>query len=147
MVGQDGPDGSPRLFVLELPNRLSGLDSLHRFIERSGRDAGWSDRLSMNITLVCEELLTNTISYGYPQGNDDTIRVTVACTDRAVEVVLEDGAVPFDPLAAEAPDLRASLEERRIGGLGIHFVRRLTDGIVYERTVSGNRLTLTIQKG
>jgi len=147
MVGRNDPDDGRRMFALELPNRLSELDSLHRFFERLGREAGWSDRFGMNLTLACEELLTNTISYGYPQGGDHSIRVKVACTDRAVEVVLEDEGIPFDPLAAQAPDLELGLEDRPIGGLGIHFVKRLMDEIAYERTASGNRLTLVKKVG
>jgi len=142
MVGRENPEASRRVYALDMPNRLGELDSLHRFFEGLGREAGWSDRLSMNMTLACEELLTNTISYGYPQGGDHSIRLEVTSSARGIEIVLEDEAVPFDPLSAEAPDLGLSVEERRIGGLGIHFVKRLMDEIVYERTASGNRLTL-----
>lgn len=129
-------------YYLELPNRLVELESLHGFFERVGRESGWSDRLRANMTLACEELLTNTISYGYPEEGDHRLQVTVFCSERQVEVVLEDDGVPFDPLTAEEPDLGLSLEERAIGGLGIHFVRTLMDEMAYERTSSGNRLVL-----
>jgi anti-sigma regulatory factor (Ser/Thr protein kinase) len=56
--------------------------------------------------------------------------------------VVDDGH-EFDPLAKEAPDLTLSVEDRPIGGLGIHLLRNLTDGMSYERRDGLNRLTLT----
>jgi serine/threonine-protein kinase RsbW len=142
MALQNDREGSPVFFSLEMPNRLGELESLHLFFERVGLEAGWSDRLCMNMTLACEELLTNTISYGFPQGGDHLLRISVRCSDRQIEVVLEDEGVPFDPLAAGEPDLELSLDDRPIGGLGIHFAKRLMDEMAYERTPSGNRLVL-----
>lgn len=132
-------------FVLLMRNRLDELEELHRFMDRVGAEAGWSEHLCLNLTLACEELITNTIAYGYPQGGEHWIRLSVALKDGSVELVLEDEGIPFDPLAAEAPDLGSPLEDRAIGGLGIHFVKRLVSGISYERTPSGNRLVLVKQ--
>jgi serine/threonine-protein kinase RsbW len=59
-------------------------------------------------------------------------------------VTIEDDGVAFDPLARAAPDVTADLDEREIGGLGIHLVRTLMDGMTYERR--GERNVLVIVK-
>ncbi|WP_176220691.1 ATP-binding protein [Cohnella massiliensis] len=135
-------DDSRGEFILELRNSMDELEALHRFFEQLGERSGWSDRLCLHLTLACEELLTNTISYGYPEGGEHSIRLSVSPARAFVEIVLEDDAIPFNPLEAGAPDLEPSLEERAVGGLGIHFVKKLMDDVSYERTSSGNRLVL-----
>ncbi|MGH8701072.1 MAG: ATP-binding protein, partial [Burkholderiales bacterium] len=57
--------------------------------------------------------------------------------------VIEDDGVPFNPLAMPAPDVSTPLRERRVGGIGIHFVRSLMDGVAYDRAGERNRLVLT----
>ena len=60
----------------------------------------------------------------------------------ALEAEVEDDGRPFDPLGVPAPDLQAPLPERRVGGLGIHFVRRLMSEVRYARVDGRNRLVL-----
>ncbi len=55
---------------------------------------------------------------------------------------VEDDAVAFNPLEREAPDLNAPLEDRPIGGLGVHLVRKLMDDVRYERAGARNILTM-----
>jgi anti-sigma regulatory factor (Ser/Thr protein kinase) len=57
-------------------------------------------------------------------------------------VAIEDDGIPFNPLEKETPDTDLPLEERKIGGLGIHLVRNLMDKVSYQRRVDKNRLTL-----
>ena len=57
-------------------------------------------------------------------------------------MTIADDGVPFDPLGAEAPDVDAPLEEREIGGLGIHLVRNLVDDASYHRRIDRNVMTL-----
>ena len=56
---------------------------------------------------------------------------------------MEDCGIPFNPVEAEAPDLQSGLEERAIGGMGIHIVKNIMDDIKYERKGDKNILTLT----
>lgn len=135
-------DDRPDVTVIELANRLGELDRLHAFFEGISRKAGWPERLHEQLILSCDELLTNTISYGFPQGGDHFITLSVTADASFVEVRLEDGGVPFNPLAQPEPDLTLSLEERGVGGLGIFFVTQLMDEVVYERTESGNVIIL-----
>ena len=55
---------------------------------------------------------------------------------------IEDRGRPFHPLDAPSPDLSAPLRERKLGGLGIHFVKQLMDDVAYARVADINRLRL-----
>jgi serine/threonine-protein kinase RsbW len=128
--------------VIQLSNRLSELDLLHAFFDELSVRLGWTDQLKWDLTLACEELLTNTIKYGYPQGGDHLIILAVDAEPTQILVNIEDDGIPFNPLDKEDPNVLLSIEAREIGGLGIFFVKRIMKEIVYERTVTGNRLTL-----
>ncbi|MFC7147965.1 ATP-binding protein [Cohnella cellulosilytica] len=138
----DKEEGRTGEAVIRLDNRLDELERLHAFFEEIGARANWPDRLKFDMTLSCEELLTNTINYGFPQGGRHVITLSVQSSPSAVEIRLEDEGVPFNPLEFEEPDLSPDLEERRIGGLGIFFVRRMMNEFIYERTDTGNRIIL-----
>lgn len=127
---------------IQLANHLGELDRLHAFFEEIGLRFDWPARLKWDLTLACEELLTNTISYGFPQGGKHSITLTVRYHPGLIEVRLEDDGMPFNPLEQDEPDLTLSVEERAIGGLGIFFVRRTMNEVVYERTETGNRMIL-----
>ena len=57
-------------------------------------------------------------------------------------MTITDDGMPFNPLSAEAPDTDLSLEDREIGGLGIHLVRNLIDDVTYNRRIDKNVMTL-----
>lgn len=135
-------NGEQATDVIRLTNRLSELDRLHAFFESCGSRHGWTDKLKGQLVLACDELLTNTISYGYPQGGEHEIVLSVRALPGIVEVTLEDEGIPFDPLQKDEPDITLGLEERDVGGLGLMFVKRLMDELQYERTDTGNRLRM-----
>lgn len=95
--------------------------------------------------LVIEELVTNTIKYGYDDKAAHRIHVCIEFHDGRLCIEIRDNGHAFDPLAQEAPDLTLSAEERPIGGLGIHLVRQMTDDVRYERRGDENIVTATKQ--
>lgn len=96
------------------------------------------------LNLALDELITNTIAYGYAERKDGEIDIEMRRHVDRVEVKLIDSAAAFDPFSVAAPDTAASLEERQIGGLGIHFVRTLIDEVNYRRDDDRNVITLTL---
>ena len=96
-----------------------------------------SVRRSLQIAL--DELLTNTIDYGVV---GQAIVELEAAGDRVTLRLTDDGR-PFDPFARAAPDTSLPLEERHIGGLGIHLVRSLMDEVSYQRREGRNVVVLT----
>ena len=126
-----------------LDDALALLDgSLRAF----GRRERWSDRLLYRVNLVLDELLTNVFSHGIPSGDDGPprVRLVVGACPGAARIELVDDGVAFDPRNAPlrpAPDPDAPLP---VGGLGLRFVRELSDSLCYERSGGRNRLRLTI---
>ena len=133
---------APTLLLI-LKNDLSELTRVAEEIESLGNTRGWPARWIMNLNLSLDELITNTVSYGYRDTDEHEIRVSLTERDGALVTVLEDDGIAFDPFtAAPEPDLEADVEERPIGGLGVYFVKTLIDEVAYERIDNFNRITL-----
>ena len=94
------------------------------------------------LNLALEEILVNVIAHGYQGSADHQIIVRLALDDGEVRAEVEDDARPFNPLEAPEPDLSKPLEERPIGGLGIHLTRKMMDGLVYRRQGDKNLLVM-----
>jgi anti-sigma regulatory factor (Ser/Thr protein kinase) len=106
---------------------------------------GLHPRRLMQLELAVEEAVVNICEYAYkvPPGYF-TMRVDPGESSFTVEIV--DEGVPFDPLDVEEPDLRASVADRAVGGLGILLVRRVMDEVSYRRDGARNILTLIIKR-
>ncbi|MDQ6435511.1 ATP-binding protein [Mesorhizobium sp. LHD-90] len=140
----------PPKLSLAIVNDLAEIGRIAPIIEKFCAEHGLGEETAHAINLSLDELLTNTISYGFEDGGRHVIDIVVeAQGDRAV-VTVKDDAAAFDPTEAGDPDLDADLDERPIGGLGIHIVRAMMDDIVYARVGGHNQLTLTkisVQEG
>lgn len=129
--------------VFTLANSLGELDTLCERLETFGEANGFSPKSIFETNLVLDELITNVISYGFPQGGNHSLNVELSLAGDLLTVVLTDDGTPFDPRQSPEPDTTASIEDRPIGGLGIHLVRRLVESIEYERADGRNVLRLT----
>lgn len=139
----DTPGSGVRVRDLTLSNDLADIARLAEAIEAFGDECGLSVGDVYKLNLALDELLTNLISYAYPDGQRHAIALHLAFADGRLTAELSDDAAPFDPLTqAAAPVLDGSLDDRPIGGLGLHFVRTLMDEVSYRRDGAQNRLTL-----
>jgi phosphoserine phosphatase RsbU/P len=129
---------------IKLSNQLSELDRFSQTLSEFGQRHGLTSKVMHDLNLAMEEILTNIISYGYKDERDHEITVRLSAQLGEVSVEIEDDGQPFNPLEAPEPDITKPLEERKIGGLGIHLVRKLMDGVEYKR--QGERNLLTIKK-
>jgi anti-sigma regulatory factor (Ser/Thr protein kinase) len=93
--------------------------------------------------LTLEELVTNIVKYGYDDENEHRIDITVVLDDGGMRLCICDDGHPFNPLDAPDPDTTLAAEDRPIGGLGIHLVRKMTDQVEYERRDDRNFVTIT----
>jgi serine/threonine-protein kinase RsbW len=109
------------------------------FAGRHGADAS----AQFNLRLAVDELLTNVISYGFPDRDpgDIHIQLTARCDDGRLDIRLDDTGRPFNPFELPTPDTEAPLDSRQVGGLGIHFVRSLMHEVAYRRE-HGHNITL-----
>jgi anti-anti-sigma factor len=99
-----------------------------------------SIRRSMSVAL--DDLLNNTISYGFAGRESGEVTIEVELRTDRLSVTLTDDGTPFNPFGMAAPDTAPSVEERQIGGLGIHLVRRMMDEVSYHRRTDRNVVTL-----
>ncbi len=83
--------------------------------------------------------------YAYDESPRGIIEIVYELTDKQIIFVVKDKGIAFNPLENPVPvDLHSSLEEREIGGLGIHYILKMTDSVTYERRDGWNILTLII---
>lgn len=125
-----------------LKNDFSEITFLSKKLEEYAAAGKIPEDKLFNINLALDELLTNTISYGYNDENRHEIIVKFIFGEHDLEIRIEDDGIEFNPLNAKEPDINAPLEERRIGGLGIHFVKTLMDDVTYKRENDRNILTI-----
>jgi anti-sigma regulatory factor (Ser/Thr protein kinase) len=95
-----------------------------------------------DMQVALDEVLSNTLRNGFGDEQPHRVEVTLSIDARAITAEIEDDCAPFDPLSVPPPDLRGALHERQVGGLGIHFVRRLMNEVSYARVHGRNRLVL-----
>ena len=127
---------------IKLNNKLSELGRLNQSLTEFGARHGLAPSLVHDLNLALEEILTNIISYGYTDNREHEIRVSFSMQPGAVRIDVEDDGQPFNPLEAPEADTTKPLEERTIGGLGIHLVRKLMNGLEYQRQEGKNLLVM-----
>ena len=117
-------------------------------VDDLGHREDWSNDLLFRVHLVLEELVLNIIDYGFDDGKDDHELVVVLMSeDDNLTIEITDDGIPFDPLHdAKIPDTDAPLEDRPIGGLGVHLVRTMMDEVSYRREDGKNHLTLVANR-
>jgi serine/threonine-protein kinase RsbW len=99
--------------------------------------------IAFSANLCLEELITNTIQYGLGNAPDRAIRIFISRSPDCLEIVVRDDAPPFDPFnSVPTPDIDAGVDERDIGGLGVHLVRTLMDEAWATYDGTGNLITL-----
>lgn len=113
-------------------------------LEAELRTAGVPDETVLEMRLVAEEVVINVATYGHGDGGEHWVEVALTSSGQEVTLRFTDDGRPFDPLAATPPDLESPVEERPIGGLGIHLVLTLVDEAEYARR--GGRNVLTLRK-
>lgn len=131
----------------ELHCTLSGtVAELPSFFERMedwAMEQGAPMPLASSFGLMLDELLTNVATHGYGgQGGPVSVQL-VFTTPSTLSAVVRDEGPAFDPTTLVAADIEASLEDRHIGGLGVHFVKKLADRFVYRRDGAVNEIAVS----
>ncbi len=123
-----------------IENKLEELSRLADIIDARAAERNWPPGWAMHLNVSLDELITNVISYGFRDQPDvqdvesKEIRIVVTESDEDLIVEMEDHGSPYNPFVeAPEPDIDASVEDRKIGGLGVYIVKRLTDEASWER--------------
>lgn len=123
---------------------IENIPQMVAFVAETAEAYGVHPKRVMHLELATEEAVTNVCSYAYqvPPGK---VWIHVSQAESSVRVDFIDDGVPFDPLAADAPDLQSDLDKREIGGLGIFLIRRVLDEVHYSRRDNQNVLSLVVK--
>ncbi|MBQ7508623.1 MAG: SpoIIE family protein phosphatase, partial [Spirochaetales bacterium] len=135
--------GSGKEYHLTMSNDIHQISLLAGFIDRIAEENDLDPSLAMSLNLAIEEAATNAIMYAYPKGTEGNIELgAVAEEGGRLVFTLADKGKPFDPTKIPEADISAPVEDRPIGGLGIHLVRNIMDSISYKRLEGKNVLTM-----
>ncbi|HDS46219.1 MAG TPA: ATP-binding protein [Methanomicrobia archaeon] len=126
---------------------LAQLEPIGKFIVTVLREFGLEEQRIFHLQLAVDEACSNIIKYGYATATAEENKIMICCSrrDGTIAVEIKDNGKPFDPMTVASPHLEASLEERQIGGLGIYFMKKVTDAISYAYTDGQNVLTLVVR--
>jgi anti-sigma regulatory factor (Ser/Thr protein kinase) len=127
---------------INLTKNISDLTMLVTKLEKFFEENNISS-ISIPMTLILEELYTNTITHGASDGRDIFIEVNLGIDKNELVMTYKDNGIPFNLLELPDPDLTASIENREVGGLGVHYVKTLTDSVEYEYLEKQNVLKMT----
>ncbi len=127
---------------LKVETNQDELDRVSTAIEDFGLEADWPLDLVFKVNLALEEIVINVMNYGHDDGLHE-IEISLIADENALTIEIVDDGRPFDPLHdAPKPNVTGELEDRDIGGLGIHLVREIMDDVRYRREEGKNHLTL-----
>ncbi len=130
--------------TIRLPAVVESLEPIRSFTLSKISEWGFSSSILDKLDLVLEELLTNVFKYAYPDSHGD-LELSCKNTNDSLMVSIRDWGPAFNPLESDPPNLSSGIEDRQIGGLGIHLVREIVDDIHYRRSDNTNILTFTLK--
>ena len=136
----------PRATHVEIfPARMSEVPAVTAFTARACLAAGLARDACLRLTLLVEELFTNTVAHGHGQDSEAPVRLVFDVAPGRVGLLYEDTGRPHNPFAAIAPpDGSAGVEERPVGGLGLVLIAALASEVQYRREDGKNRISLTV---
>lgn len=144
---QSGEFSGRDMASLSIPARRDAFEQLRVRLTAIAENLRIPERETDHLLIAADEIFSNIAAYAYPDGGGTVeIRVEGDVGGTAIRLIFSDRGIPFDPLTVAPPDTAAPLADRRIGGLGIHVVRKLMDGVAYRRTEDGRNLLTLVKR-
>jgi sigma-B regulation protein RsbU (phosphoserine phosphatase) len=125
-----------------IKNQLPEIAAVNEKFEAFAEEFDIPRSVAMKFNVVFDEVLSNVISYAYRDDEEHNIEIRMERVGKRLTVAITDDGVPFNPLNVATPRTDLALEDREVGGLGIHLVRNLVDDVSYQRRIDKNVLTL-----
>ena len=135
------------VLAVTLVNQRSEIERLSGFVDAFGETNHLSPDLTFAMNLALDEVLTNIILHGFDDRLEHPISVRLSLEEDGLSAQIEDDGRPFNPLDAPPVNLDAVIEDRPIGGLGIHIVRSTMDVLEYRREHDRNILMMKKKTG
>jgi serine phosphatase RsbU (regulator of sigma subunit)/anti-sigma regulatory factor (Ser/Thr protein kinase) len=131
----------PMILKMTIKNHLSEIGQVKKRFNTFSEQYGISTPIRRKMNMVFDEMLNNIITHAYHDEDEHDIEIKVELSENRLTVSIADDGIPFNPIGVETPDTELSLEERKVGGLGIHLVRNLMDKVSYQRRIDKNIVT------
>jgi serine/threonine-protein kinase RsbW len=123
-------------------NSAGELPALTRFLQQFWSAAKLPAAAALPFELALEEAFMNIVMHGAPPGSA-RVEVSLVLAGARLTLTIEDDGPQFDPLSVPPPDITAPLEERRVGGQGVHLMRQMMDEVGYQRVEARNQLKMS----
>ena len=117
------------------------VDFINGFLEKKDMNI----KIISQIDIAVDEICSNIFNYAYKDKKGQVL-VEISYQDKMVTIRFVDTGVKFNPLEKEDPDVNLSLQERKIGGLGIYLVKQLMDDVKYEYSLKNENILTIIKK-
>jgi serine/threonine-protein kinase RsbW len=118
--------------TVQFAAKFENLDEIRDFVGDIARKGGFSDKDVYNIQLATDEAASNVIEHAYQNKPDKVLDLSCDMQGDVITIIMTDYGESFDPSEVPAPNLKADLSDRKIGGLGLFLMRKLMDEIHYE---------------
>jgi len=125
-----------------LSNRAHPMERLEAVLDRVAEHYRLPRDVMTDLRIALDEVVSNILKYAYADNAGHDISIHCEIRDGRLETTVEDDGAAFDPLEAPSPNLDVPIASRKVGGLGIHFLKELMNDVTYERIGDRNRLTL-----
>jgi len=135
---------SPAVPTISIAAGVDQLAGVRAFVRAQVAAAGGDEEMTADFVQAVDELVCNVVGHGYA-GRPGEIEVAFVATLSELAFRIRDGAPPFDPTSVPEPPLDRPLAERRLGGMGVHLARTLTDGFDHRILPSGGN-EVTVRK-
>jgi sigma-B regulation protein RsbU (phosphoserine phosphatase) len=129
-------------FSVTIKNELNQMPQVIESFEAFGEKHELSFGVIQKFNIALDELLSNIINYGFQDELEHDIAVDIELRNERLIITLTDDGIPFNPFRNDPPETKLSIDERNIGGLGIHIVKNLVDEYDYKRHADKNIITL-----
>jgi serine/threonine-protein kinase RsbW len=129
---------SPEIFAFRITPEIGSIPALLDRLQTYAHAMALPHKIGNRLAIVCEEFAANTAMHG---GGATYVEITLRAQPQSIYISIEDDGALFNPLAKAAADTDLRLEDRQIGGLGIHFIRHMLQNISYQRREDCNCLT------
>ena len=131
---------------LRVASELENLSVIRRFVEETAAAFGADRDVIADVILAADEAATNVIVHGY-QDRPGIIEIELSRSEDAIVITLRDESTTFDPTSVPPPDVTQPLDERPLGGMGIHLMRQLMDEVTHRATPQGGNELKMMKKG
>jgi anti-sigma regulatory factor (Ser/Thr protein kinase) len=123
---------------IKISNRLSDIAQVQTEFQAFWREQKLNETVLQKMCIVIDEVLTNIIKYSYEDSDIHHIEFSSIIEEDRLSLRFVDDGLVFNPLLKEYPGQPVDIDDRPIGGLGIHLMKSLADDIIYERRESKN---------